>query len=160
MNCPTCGKENEPSAQFCGICGFKLSGQQATISQSGAGSSNSMVSFTEAISLGFKNCLNFRGRATRAEYWWWALFFYIVLAIAVVGYLISASLGDILLYFWIGILILCLPMTIRRLHDSGKPAWWLLLPVVPFGGFVLFVFMCLPSDYTNKYGPDPRIIGK
>ncbi|HAT21642.1 MAG TPA: hypothetical protein DCS57_02370, partial [Dehalococcoidia bacterium] len=21
MNCPTCGKENEPSAQFCGICG-------------------------------------------------------------------------------------------------------------------------------------------
>ena len=159
MNCPTCGKENESSAQFCGICGTQLSSQPTTANQNDMGSPNPMVGFREAISLGFKNCLNFSGRATRAEYWWWILFGYIVLAIMVVAYFMSDILGNILLYFWFGIWILSLPISIRRLHDSGKSAWWILFTIVPFGGIVLLVFFCLSSDYANKYGPDPRIIG-
>jgi uncharacterized membrane protein YhaH (DUF805 family) len=160
MNCPTCGKENETSARFCGICGSQLSGQQATVSQYGVDSSNSMVGFREAISLGFKNCLNFSGRATRAEYWWWQLFALIVLVIMLIGQAMSDFLGTILSLGFLGILILSLPISIRRLHDCGKSALWLLITLLPFGVIILLVFMCLSPDYDNRYGPDPRIIGR
>jgi len=161
MNCQTCGKENESSAKFCGVCGTQLIEDSANTDPQNIGSENPMIGFTEAISLGFKNCLKFGGRATRAEYWWWVLFSFVVFTIVLVGYFMSEILGTILLYLWLGIiLILYFPLSIRRLHDSGKSAWWLLLHAAPFGGIVLLVFMCLSSDYANKYGPDPRIIGK
>lgn len=43
---------------------------------------------------------------------------------------------------------------IRRLHDTSKSAWWLLLlAFANLGAFVLFIFTLLPSDGDNKYGP-------
>lgn len=156
MNCPTCGKEYEDSITYCGICGTYLHN----------GNVDNFVEVPRnnpiwAIQAGFRNYFNFNARATRAEYWWWVLFSFVVFTIVLVGYFMSEILGTILLYFWLGIiLILYFPLSIRRLHDSGKSAWWLLLNAAPFGGIVLLVFMCLSSDYANKYGPDPRIIGK
>jgi uncharacterized membrane protein YhaH (DUF805 family) len=196
MNCPTCGKENEPSAQFCGECGSQLSGQQATAIQYGVDSSNSMVGFRQAIKLGFGKYLEFDGRATRAEYWWWQLFVVLVSWVPIIGSII-----------WLATLIPGLAVTSRRLHDVGRTGWWQVLPwgvlVVFFlaliFGFVLssvsedsiwlqkaphiaptlfilagisilavipvlillLVWYCTRGENgTNKYGPEPRIIGK
>ena len=77
MKCETCGKENESSAKFCGICGSQLIEDSVNFNPQSIGAENPMVGFTEAISLGFKNYINFRGRATRAEYWWWFLFVFL-----------------------------------------------------------------------------------
>ncbi len=65
-----------------------------------------------------------------------------------------------LLYFGfcLYIFVPSLAVSFRRLHDSGRTAWWLLLGLVPvLGQLVVLIFMILdgtPGD--NRYGPDPK----
>ena len=48
-------------------------------------------------------------------------------------------------------------MAIRRLHDSGKSGWMILLGLIPFVGFIiLIVFYVQPSDGPNEYGSGPE----
>lgn len=50
------------------------------------------VSFSQAIKMGFANYANFKGRASRSEFWWWYLFQAVVAAIpAVLGYALFAG---------------------------------------------------------------------
>ena len=77
MECKTCGKENDSSAKFCGVCGTQLIEDSIDFDPQSIGSENPMIGFGAAIQLGFKNYINFRGRATRAEYWWWFLFVFL-----------------------------------------------------------------------------------
>jgi uncharacterized membrane protein YhaH (DUF805 family) len=45
---------------------------------------------------------------------------------------------------------------VRRLHDTGKSGWWLLMGIVPLIGIILLFYMAQPGDEgTNDYGPDP-----
>ena len=91
------------------------------------------MNFKNAI----KTCLkdkyfNFKGRATRSEFW----FFYLFLAI---GYAISISTIFISIKLFIGtisifvlaMIIPSLAVTVRRLHDINKSGWFILLPL-PF----------------------------
>ena len=152
MNCPTCGKENESSAQFCGICGTQLSDQPTAANQSDMGSPNHMVGFGEAISLGFKNYINFNGRATRAEYWWWFLF--IVVTGVVLGTIDSITgIGTLQSIFNLATLIPGLALGARRLHDIGKSGWWQLLWfAIIVGWIIMIVWYCKPGNQLgNKY---------
>ena len=63
MNCPTCGKYNKADANFYGDCGTSLSGYAA-----GGSTSQEMVSFLDAVALGFRQYSDFGGRSTRAEF--------------------------------------------------------------------------------------------
>jgi uncharacterized membrane protein YhaH (DUF805 family) len=88
-----------------------------------------MVSFPQAIRLGFKNYFKFRGRATRAEFWW--------------VFLVYIPIGQILPnlnpVFWIATLAFIIPVTslaTRRLHDIGKSGWWQVLFYAPAGFLV------------------------
>jgi uncharacterized membrane protein YhaH (DUF805 family) len=90
-----------------------------------------------------KSCVakyaDFNGRATRSEYWWF--FLAVLLASAI------ASIIAIKLYVLISLVTL-LPMLAvgtRRLHDVNKSGWWQLLALVPFGVFVLFLFLAQPT---------------
>ena len=152
MNCPTCGKENESSAQFCGICGTQLSDQPTAANQSDMGAPNHMVGFGEAISLGFKNYINFNGRATRAEYWWWFLF--IVVTGVVLGTIDSITgIGALQNIFNLATLIPGLALGARRLHDIGKSGWWQLLWfAIIVGWIIMIVWYCKPGNQLgNKY---------
>ena len=53
-----------------------------------------------------------------------------------------------------------LAVTVRRLHDSDRSAWWLLIGLVPFfGGLVLLVFMIWSGTRgPNRFGPDPVVV--
>jgi len=45
----------------------------------------------------------------------------------------------------------------RRLHDTDKSAWWMLLLIIPLAGIILLVFSFLKgTDGENRFGPDPR----
>lgn len=109
------------------------------------------VSFVEAIVLFFKNYVNFKGRATRSEFWWAFLFYVIV---GTVAGIISSGVSAIVT------LVFCLPqlaISIRRLHDTGKSWLYYLLGFIPIAGMIiLIVFWCQPSDGDNQWGPDPR----
>ena len=104
-----------------------------------------------------KRYAQFAGRARRQEYWMFVLFN--VIAAFVLG-LIDAMLGLGLLGFIyaVAVFIPSLAVTVRRLHDSGRTGWWVLIGLVPVVGFIiLIIFMILDSEPgDNAYGPSPK----
>ena len=153
-----CGKQTEPDARFCGVCGAALTGGEIL-----DGPELPRVGFGEAIRLGFGNYFNFRGRATRAEYWWWLVF--ILLAGTVLG-ITDFCMGTIAsdgrgLFGTLGQLATIIPglsLGFRRLHDINRSGWWLLLLfAIIIGWIVLIRWLIWRGDNgPNKYGPDPR----
>ncbi|MEB4783404.1 DUF805 domain-containing protein [Paenibacillus jamilae] len=107
---------------------------------------------------GLKNYVGFQGRARRTEYWMFVLFS--VIASFIVG-LIDGLLGltpILTLIYSLAVLLPSLGVLARRLHDTGKSGWWILIALVPFGGIVLLVFACLDSQPgDNKYGKNPKL---
>jgi uncharacterized membrane protein YhaH (DUF805 family) len=109
-----------------------------------------------------RTCINkyatFTGRAQRSEYWYFFLFLVIVNIVASV--LDSAIFGDIPVLYLIVTLALIVPSIaagVRRLHDTDKSGWWLLLGLIPVvGAIVLIVFFCQRGTVgPNRFGPDP-----
>jgi uncharacterized membrane protein YhaH (DUF805 family) len=77
----------------------------------------------------------------------------------VLGFIDQKFTGGILQFVYgIAVLLPCLGVCVRRLHDIGKTGWWLLICLVPIVGPIVFlVFMCLDSKPgTNEYGPNPK----
>lgn len=122
------------------------------------------MSFGQAVSSVFSQYAVFNGRARRSEYWWFSLATALVWAIAIgaTAFFLSQGASEAIaaVIFPSLILVLFLPslaVLVRRLHDSNKAGWWVLLGFIPFGSFVLLVFTLLPSDSgSNEYGPSPK----
>ncbi|WP_432509263.1 DUF805 domain-containing protein [Kineococcus auxinigenes] len=132
-----------------------------------------------------RSCLRqyagFSGRARRAEYWFFTLFhalagiaaYAVVLFLTLVGnVLVSMSGGAgegvvavvliaavvvLLAGTSLGLLLPSLAVTCRRLHDTDRSGWWILLSLVPFGALVLLVLTVSDSvPGPNRYGPSPK----
>ncbi|HYD55562.1 MAG TPA: DUF805 domain-containing protein [Burkholderiales bacterium] len=100
----------------------------------------------------------FSGRARRKEYW---MFFLMNLLIAMGIGIVEAiiGLGGILgILYALALLIPGIAVSVRRLHDTGRSGWWLLIGFIPFiGWIVVLVFMVLDSQPgDNEYGPNPK----
>ena len=101
------------------------------------------MSFVAAVQSGFRNYVNFKGRATRSEYWWWALFTLVIQAAS----FIFAGLGDLLS---LAVLVPSIAVAIRRMHDTNHRGWWQLFPIVNL------VFALRAGDAgENRFGPPP-----
>lgn len=108
----------------------------------------------------------FSGRARRKEYWFFALFnaiFSIVLSIidgAIGSFSVEGGIGLLSGLYTLAILIPGLAVGFRRLHDTGRSAWWLLIVFVPLvGAIVLLVFTLQDSEAgENQYGPNPKAL--
>ncbi len=111
-----------------------------------------------------KKYATFNGRARRKEYWFFALFNLIfTIVAAVVDNLLGtfspeAGVGLLGTIYLLAVLIPALAVSVRRLHDTGRSGWWLLIMLVPLiGAIVLLVFMVLDSKpETNEYGVNPK----
>ena len=114
------------------------------------------MSFADAVRDGFSKYVTFSGRSSRSAYWWWALFGFLAV---VAAYIVDAILGTFPLFYAIlalGLLLPNLAVTIRRLHDTGRSGWWILIALVPIvGSIVLLVFMLLASEGPNQWGSAP-----
>ena len=94
------------------------------------------MQFGEAIKNGFQNYANFRGVASRSEFWYWTLFTVLVsLGTSIVDSAIGLALGGqtFTLVNTLGSLALLLPglaVAVRRFHDAGFSAWWYSIPQV------------------------------
>lgn len=113
------------------------------------------MNFTEAISAGFSNYVNFSGRARRSEYWYWTLFVLLVsIAANVLDNVATFGLAGIIV--GLGLFLPGLAISIRRLHDLDRTGWWFLLVFTVVGAIVLIIFACTKgTDGPNRYGPDP-----
>ena len=103
----------------------------------------------------------FSGRARRKEYWMFVLYNALIsAAISIVaGMLFRESIRDVVSgLYTLFALIPCLAVAIRRLHDTGRSGWWMLLALIPIlGAIVLLIFMVLDSQPgPNKYGANPK----
>lgn len=82
---------------------------------------------------------NFKDRAPRAEYWWFYLAYIVALFVAM---LIDGALGfggeggmgvgPLYILLALGLIIPSIAVTVRRLHDTNRSGWWILLPVLPY----------------------------
>ena len=109
-----------------------------------------------------KRYTQFNGRASRSEFWWFQVFIVIVsIPLYVLGFVAGYTGSQSLALASTGLglvvaLILTLPslaVTMRRLHDTDRSGWWLLLGFIPIVSLVLVVFMLLPgTPGGNRFG--------
>lgn len=105
---------------------------------------------------------DFEGRARRTEYWMYALFYAIIAVVALVlDLVLSLALQSTFVVFTplvaLAHIVPSLALTVRRLHDTDRSGWWVLISLVPFGGIVLLVFACTEGTRgPNMFGADPK----
>ena len=112
------------------------------------------MTFSESVSTCLKKYFVFEGRASRSEYWWFQL-------IVSPSYLISTILENEIAYFFLGVtlftLIPAISAGVRRLHDTNRSGFFLLISFIPFiGGLVILFFLILEGTKgKNRFGSDP-----
>jgi uncharacterized membrane protein YhaH (DUF805 family) len=124
---------------------------------SGGAAPAAPMSMPDAVRSVLTQYATFTGRARRSEYWWFGL---ANLLASIVASVIDQAMGSVIfgLIVGLGLLIPSLAVGVRRLHDTGRSGWWLLIAFVPLvGAIVLIVFFCTDSQQgTNQYGPSPK----
>lgn len=114
------------------------------------------VDFQSAIKLQIENVTNFNGRASLSAYWWYALALF---AVDIVLTIFSVAIGSVALSLLIDLIMFvaglsALSVAVRRLHDTDKSGWLLLLGLIPFiGGIIVLVLLVLPgTPNQNRFG--------
>lgn len=105
----------------------------------------------------------FNGRAGRKEYWFFALFvFLIYLALGLIDKVIGIThkgegVGLSSGLFTLAMFLPGIGVGIRRLHDTGRSGWWLLVALIPLVGtiFMLILMALKGNTGANAYGPEP-----
>ena len=104
----------------------------------------------------------FTGRARRAEYWYFVLFNLIIsLILAIIDNIIWGSQNGMMVLsglYGLAVLIPSLAVAVRRLHDTGKSGWWILIALIPvIGASWLIILFIYDSNYgDNRFGPNPK----
>jgi uncharacterized membrane protein YhaH (DUF805 family) len=100
----------------------------------------------------------FIGRSRRKEYWMFALFN--LLIAFTLGFVegLAGGPGALGAFYSLAVLIPGVAVGIRRLHDTDRSGWWLLLALIPvIGAIVLLVFLVQDSTPgENQFGANPK----
>ena len=113
------------------------------------------MGFTQSISTVFSKYATFDGRATRSEYWWFTLFSLIVGAILSGGHFGFGQGHHFLYDIWsLATVLPTLAVAVRRLHDTDRSGWWWFIALIPFIGWIVYIyFQVQPSTPgSNRYG--------
>ena len=118
------------------------------------------MNFTEAITSGFQNYFNFSARAQRSAYWYWVLFSVLVaVATTLIDRAVFSRSGVSPLNSLanLAMLVPSIAVGVRRLHDTDRSGWWILLFLIPLvGAIILIVWFCSSgTDGANRFGPNP-----
>lgn len=118
----------------------------------------------------WRQAFDFKGRATRREYWLFLVQLYgavllvglgLGFATIVIGGQLDGVEQLVPLVVLVVVLLAAIPYlsaTVRRIHDHNKTGWLLLLAFIPAVGWIFYLIMMLTpgTDGENDYGPDPR----
>jgi len=123
-----------------------------------------MISFADACVLFWKRAFDFQGRSSRAEYWWASLMLVLIYVGAlVVGTVLSgipmlaAIFGVLVLVLYLAMIVPSVAVGVRRLHDTDKSGWLMLIGLIPLINLVLLFFFCQRgTEGENSFGPDPH----
>jgi uncharacterized membrane protein YhaH (DUF805 family) len=106
----------------------------------------------------------FSGRARRKEYWMFVLFNIIFAIVAIIfdnilGTAIeNVGYGLFYILYSLAIIIPAIAVGVRRLHDTEKSGWWLLISLIPLIGAIWLIVLLATAGTAgeNKYGADPK----
>lgn len=120
------------------------------------------MTFGKAIKTCFKKYCVFKGRARRSEYWYWILFTFLVsLGISALQGLLAIPVlikdgspemmvtisSAISIAFGVAVFLPTLGVNVRRLHDTGRSGWWVLLLYLIEVAAIVFIFAGVGFDY-------------
>ena len=114
------------------------------------------VSFPKAVKLAFKNYFNFSDRSSRSEYWYFTLFMIlIVIGTTFLAALMPSEVFAIILPIgYVVCLIPSLSLGVRRLHDTDRRGWYILIGIIPLIGeiFLIIMFALSGNIKENRFG--------
>jgi len=103
------------------------------------------MTFTDAIGTCFRKYATVDGCASRSEFWWWVLF-------TVVVSLVFRSVGySLYLVFWLATLLPSIAVGVRRLHDTNRSGWWMLLYLLPVIGWIVLIVFWIEPGQPSRY---------
>ena len=112
------------------------------------------MNFVESIQTCYKKFFDFSGRASKSEYWWFQLYNAIIYVLSFVFQ------GDLVLLLSILIIVNLIPVYavgVRRIHDSDKSGWLVLISLIPLIGLYIFVLLLQDgSKGKNRFGVKPK----
>ncbi len=113
---------------------------------------NPLVNYWKLVVL--ERYAQFTGRSRRAEFWWYALAGVIIGVVFNILIAIASIFWVLYVIYGLAVLIPGLAVGVRRLHDTDKSGWWLLIGLIPLVGIiVLIVFFATDgSPQPNQYG--------
>ena len=106
----------------------------------------------------------FQGRARRKEYWYFVLFNVIIGFVlgfidGLIGtYDMVTGVGLLSVLYSLAVLVPGVAVTVRRLHDTGRSGWWILVNLIPIIGVIVFLIFAVQDSQPeeNQYGPNPK----
>ena len=112
------------------------------------------MNFIESIQTCYNKFFDFSGRASKSEYCSFQLYN------AVIYVLSFIFQGDLVLLFSILIIANLIPVYaagVRRIHDSDKSGWFVLISLIPLIGLYIFVLLLQDgSKGKNRFGAKPK----
>jgi uncharacterized membrane protein YhaH (DUF805 family) len=107
----------------------------------------------------------FSGRARRKEYWMFVLFSAIIsIILSALDRLLGLTYGSgdtngwLQTIYGLAVLLPSIAVGIRRMHDTNRSGWWLLINLIPCIGWIWFIVLAAQEGTAgqNQYGPDPK----
>jgi uncharacterized membrane protein YhaH (DUF805 family) len=111
----------------------------------------------------FRNFANFGDRARRTEYWMFTLVnvvvaFLLGIVDGIAGFGHGAGIGLLGGIYSLVVFIPSLAVTVRRLHDTNRSGWWVLVGIIPILGWLALLYFLVSEGQRggNEYGLDPK----
>lgn len=165
MNCDYCNNPIPVNVKFCPSCGAPVENQTDIVERSAMHDRseyqtaynrdpNPIVSFPDAIVMFFTRWSDYSTRSRRSEYWW------TVLLTSLMNSVVSGIFPEGSIIVRLVELVLFVPsiaLTVRRLHDVGKPGTYYLWNLLPVAGQIIVLLQMLKdSAPDNQWGPNPK----
>lgn len=94
----------------------------------------------------------FSGRASREDFWMFFLVNGLVSITFVLLEMLFSISWQIEALYSVMIFLPTLSLTVRRLHDTNRSAWWLLVILIPAIGLLILLFLlALPSEEPEDF---------
>jgi uncharacterized membrane protein YhaH (DUF805 family) len=111
-----------------------------------------------------KKYAEFSGRARRKEFWMFVLINWIIsIGFSIIDRLLgltyaNRSGGVLQSIYGLAVLVPSLAVGVRRLHDTGRSGWWILIGLIPIIGWIILIVFWATDGTTgqNQHGPDPK----
>lgn len=107
----------------------------------------------------WKKYSDFTGRARRTEYWMFVLLNVVVMiGVGIVDTMLGL-LGSLVALYSLAAFLPNLAVSARRLHDTDRSAWWILLMFLPVLGPIILIIFFVQNGQSgaNRFGSDPKL---